>query len=277
MKRAITAALAVLFFTLQALFSPFTVYAGTVSSSLSSAVSSDASNDAASYFTYKNGYYFVTNPESSNPKTSLSIALDHAAPSVNLTTLDKYYTYTWPNGKTECCIKAEDFKNLLSINQQCENWVSANLSSIVPNGTPVANIPAVVAAWVAAHMTYDDAAVNDDALCHSYQSALSCFTSGTGVCSTYALAFNTLVQSVPVNPQSGLTDYSCTDPLYYDTRYVNNEDHAWSAIRFGSADSWHYYDITYYDNGSYPARSEYLNMDQSLLADADHSNAYAFS
>lgn len=122
-------------------------------------------------------------------------------------------------------IPASEFVRLPNLEDGCEAFAAANLPKIVPEGTPLDQIPVRAADWVAV-MTYD--------------------------CDTFSdTAFNTLVQLTPFDPAAGLVRYPCANPVHDETRYAYSGKHAWSAITCGGGKSWPFCGITGYDgNGS---------------------------
>ena len=116
-------------------------------------------------------------------------------------------------------------------------------------------------------MTYDYSALGNFEAMLAYQCALPCFTRGTGICATYAFTFNAMVSYVPVDPATGLADYTAGAPVHLETGYVYSREHAWSAVR--GADGWHYYDVCFYDLSG---NAQYLNCAETW-ADGRHENA----
>jgi len=76
-----------------------------------------------------------------------------------------------------------------------------NLPKILPEGTPLDQIPVRAADWVAAVMAYDCDTLSDT-------------------------AFNTLVQLTPFDPAAGLVRYPCANPVHDETRYAYSGKHA---------------------------------------------------
>ena len=225
------------------------------------------SNTLAEEFAREGDYYCVNN-NSAETTQNLKETVSEISPSVCQTTLSACTTYRNKAGKE--FIDSEGYKFLDSIINQCDHWTASNIQLIVPQGTACADVPEVVAEWVAANLSYDRTALSDNTLCRSYQNALPGLTTGKGVCTTYATEFNTLVQAVPINPDTNCADYTCTDPEYYRTKTVQSKTHSWSAISF-SEDTWHYYDITFYDNGDGAVQTKYLDMTPEVLGDGHHT------
>lgn len=142
----------------------------------------------------------------------------------------------------------EAFRELDEKAKLCDYFVSQSEPIIVPQGTKASAVPMKVAKWVADNMEYDYNCLKDRKLSHSYQNALNCFQKGTGNCATYASAFNSLVHSAPINPETNKVDYNCENPVYYKVGVVNNQrgSHIWSTISFDGT-TWSFWDITYYD------------------------------
>lgn len=216
-------------------------------------------------------FYTVSAPVSTDPVTSLLVAMSESDPAVCPTSV---YGMYYADGKL--LIEESDFIRLSGIEDTCEAYVAANLPNIVPEGTPMDQVPAKAAAWEASAITYDENAAHDYAALASYQNAESGFLKGKGICATYATAFNTLVQSTPIDPATGLVSYACAEPVHYKTRYIFNKVHAWSAVSSDEGKSWHFYDVTFYDGDGEPNRPEYLDMGEEQISDSYHSVFYAF-
>ncbi|MCR4629399.1 MAG: transglutaminase-like domain-containing protein [Bacillota bacterium] len=190
--------------------------------------------------------------------------LNSACPAVGMTTMDNVYS----SGDGSVMIDDQNLNKLDSIQNQTDEWLAANMAAIVPQGTPSDQIVTICADWVADRMTYDYSSNSNKVLGRAYQSALSCFTLGTGLCSTYAYAFNSMVSYVPVNPATGTVDYTAANPSHIRTRFVYTSRHAWSAVFENGA--WHHYDVCSYDIVNRDKR--YLDMDSSVMSDSKYLN-----
>ena len=190
--------------------------------------------------------------------------LNSACPAVGMTTMETVYS----GGDGSVMIDGQNLNMLESIQNQTDEWLAANMAVIVPQGTPSDRIIPICADWVADRMTYDYSANSNKALGRAYQSALSCFTLGTGLCATYAYAFNSMVSYVPVNPETGTVDYTAANPTHLQTRFVYTSRHAWSAVYENGA--WHHYDVCSYDLMNRDSR--YLDMTSGIMSDAKYSN-----
>ena len=236
--------------------------------SISMAVPSYASD--TSVFSREGAWYNVSmNPvvekEAANRYAKEVLSQDYKCAGSDV--VGGFYYWELPAGYA-CCLPEEGYNRLNSIEVQCNSWLDANMGCVVPQGTPADQIPMLCAEQVAGMMVYDHAALGNYELALSYQCALPCFTQGTGICATYAFAFNAMVSYVPVDPATGLVDYAAASPVHLETGYVSNGSHAWSAIL--EADGWHHYDVCFYDL-SHEAR--YLNCAGQVWADGDHENA----
>ena len=212
-------------------------------------------------------YYGVSTPASDDPNTSLLITMSENDPAVGPTSIDSTRLIDG-----EKMIREDDFLRLSEIEDSCEAFVSANLPEIVPEGTPMDQIPTKAAEWEASHMSYD----YNDMYNRDYQNASHGLLEGKGICATYATAFNTLVQSTPIDPATGLVSYTCPDPVHYETRFVYSDLHAWSAITCDGGKNWRFCDVTFYDGDGVHYQPQYLDMGEKEMNDGHHSNYYPF-
>ena len=221
-------------------------------------------------FTYSNGWYNIPMaqaPDRFETVTLCKSIIGQQYKSVGVYIIDGVYTYDTESGYLSC-LSPDGYNTLNSIEQECDLWLQDHMQQIVPQGTPVADVPMVCASAVADMMTYDLAALTDINLRRSYQSALPCFRYGTGVCSTYAYAFNAMVSYAPYDAATGQVDYTAGSPEHLCTGFVANSSHAWSAVMY--PDGWHYYDVCYFDTSHDPV---YLNHAGDLWHDGDHEYA----
>ena len=167
-----------------------------------------------------------------------------------------------------CYIDKDRYNAMNSIESACDLWLQEHMPQLVPQGTPVLQVPGVCAQAVADMMTYDRDALSDQELLLSYQCALPCFRDGTGVCATYAFAFDAMVSYAPYDPSTGLVDYAAGDQAHLTTAYVRNQTHAWSAVML--PDGWHYYDVCFYDGAHDPM---YLDYAGGIWDDGRHDSA----
>ena len=136
-------------------------------------------------------------------------------------------------------IPASEFVRLPNLEDGCEAFEAANLPKIVPEGTPLDQIPVKAADWVAAVRIYDCDTLSDT-------------------------AFNTLVQLTPFDPAIELVRYPCANPVHDETRYAYSGKHAWSAITCGGGKSWHFCGITGYDGNGSANHPRYLDTGEEL-------------
>lgn len=174
-------------------------------------------------------------------------------------------------GRYGLAFPSSEIERMVSIHDQCQAWCAANMPLIVPDGTKLEDAIYLIANWVADYMTYDEAALSDPALLNYYQNALPGFQSGKGVCATYATMFNTMVSWLPIDLATERVDYSRKNFFYCDTKYINNGDHGWSAVKTSDY-GWSLFDITFYDNSNGPRQPQYLMMPMSALEDGAHSD-----
>ena len=219
------------------------------------------------------GYYIIDGTLSYSPTESAEIGrtiLNNYSPSLGSVGYLDYQTFTDGTGLYVAQISGRDVQIIQQIESESTAWLSANLPNIVPNGTPWNIALKMCADWVADRMTYDDRALSDPALLTRYQSAITCYNEGTGVCATYASAFNSMVHALPFDPVTQCVDYGNANPLHVATRYVHNVEHGWSAVKINNG--WHAFDITFYDNHNGNRQPEYLDMGAGALNDGYHSN-----
>lgn len=175
---------------------------------------------------------------------------------------------TFQNGLYGLVLPRRDYEELLAVHARCQVWLKGHMEEIVPEGTPWRTAINLCADWVADHTLYDDAALRDPEKMKRYQSAESCFYAGTGICATYATAFDSMVHFLPLDPATGCVSWRTENPIHLNTRYVGNDQHLWSAVWQEGA--WHFYDVTFYDNCGNRRRPEYLDMGEETMRDGYH-------
>lgn len=220
----------------------------------------------------QDGYYALAGTESQDVDTSYRLGLAQIdavyKEAGGLSYID--VKFLKKNGIYTMVLSAADVKTLQSMHAQTESWLALNMKNIVPQGTSKSVAIKLTADWVADRMTYDHRSMIDRNTLISYQNAMSCFTTGKGVCTTYATAFDSMISYLPINPTTGCVDYTCIAPMHIPTMLVTNDVHAWSAIQ--EADGWHLYDVCYYDNDNKAKQKQYLNMSKATASDGYHSN-----
>lgn len=147
------------------------------------------------------------------------------------------------------------FEELVNKREKLRELSIQSAMSCVPNGTAAIDIPVLVANYVGDHCTYDHEAVKIHERLIEMQKLHPFYVYGRGVCTTYALAFNSIVSACPINPATGIVDWSCEKPIHIRTYAVMNNRHAWSALSFGQ--DWKYYDACCYD---FNRDTKYLDM-----------------
>ncbi|OQA27120.1 MAG: hypothetical protein BWY61_00335 [Firmicutes bacterium ADurb.Bin354] len=231
-------------------------------------------NTTIEFTPVQDGYYAVPGSTANDLATSQRLGLevlDSVYKEVgSLAYLDVKYLQR-SNGTFTMVLSQKDISTINTMHASVGAWLDANMQTIVPNGTSKDRAITLVANWVANNMTYDYNATKDRALLVSYQNALSCFEKGTGVCVTYATAFNCMIDYLPINNMTDRVDYLSTGGTYtIPTKLISNDTHAWSAL--GESDGWHLYDITFYDNDDGHKSAEYLDMSLATTNDGHHSN-----
>ncbi|MBR4208032.1 MAG: hypothetical protein IKQ88_05520 [Lachnospiraceae bacterium] len=239
--------------------------------SFSPCLAADNTTTTVQFVPVQDGYYAVAGTEAADIETSYRTGLaimDSAYKEagglsyLNVRFLHKGGTYTM-------VLSAADVQTLQTMHAQTNSWLAQNMPAIVPAGSTKQNAVKLTADWIADHMTYDHSSMLDRKTLISYQNAMSCFTKGKGVCTTYATAFDAMVNYLPFNA-AGTVDYTCAAPVHKDTKLVTNDEHAWSAIL--ESDGWHLYDVTFYDNDDKARKENYLDMSLATTNDGYHSN-----
>ena len=193
----------------------------------------------------------------------LQEAMSKSTPAVPYTRLSSYYKNI--NGKQ--AMTHQNFQMIMSEEKACEDWIAANIQSIVPQGTPAINAYVIVADWIADHCYYDLSIQNSAEEGRLAQSAYMAFTQGRGICATYTTAFNSLMSALPI--ANGIVDYTAANPTHIQTKFINNGIHAWSAWSLDGT-SWFQTDVTYYDYFGKKQKA-YLVMPPALLNDEYHA------
>ena len=193
----------------------------------------------------------------------LQEAMSKSTPAVPYTRLSSYYKNI--NGKQ--AMTPQNFQMIMSEEKACEDWIAANIQSIVPQGTPAINAYVIVADWIADHCYYDLSIQNSAEEGRLAQSAYMAFTQGRGICATYTTAFNSLMSALPI--ANGIVDYTAANPAHIQTKFINNGIHAWSAWSLDGT-SWFQTDVTYYDYFGKKQKA-YLVMPPAILKDEYHA------
>jgi len=119
-----------------------------------------------------------------------------------------------------------------------KTWVAANIHNMVPDGADYNSAVRDIMTWLRKYVKYD----HTDMYNNAYQGALTAFSLGKGVCTTYACAFNTLLNYLPFD-ETGHVNYAA-GTQHIPARLVMNEIHAWSMAYVGN--QWLYYDPCWY-------------------------------
>lgn len=236
----------------------------------SSIISMPFQAQAAVFQRFGNDY--VINADYSNcydaetAKSRAEEALDTEFKACNLETFSRVET-NFMNGNMCITLRESEVNQLVAIENSSRQWLAQNMPSIVPSGTDPLSIPQICADYLANRLSYDYGAWNNGRL-DEYQTALTGFYEGVGVCATYAHCFESMVSFVPINTSTNMVDWSCMDPAYLQTAFVHNAGHGWSAVKVDGI--WHQYDVTMYDQGSFTA-PQYLDMTADVLNDQNHA------
>ena len=160
-------------------------------------------------------------------------ALQNLTPAVTLYHVSMYYSVeqgsVLPLSET-AKIEAED--------TAVKAWVVANIQNMVPDGADYNSAVRDIMVWLRKYVKYDDKNTDDIV----YQGALTAFSMGKGVCTTYACAFDTLLNYLPFDA-SGHVNYTA-GTQHIPTHLVSNGCHAWSMAYIGN--KWMYYDPCWY-------------------------------
>ena len=149
-------------------------------------ISSNAQYGGEIYFTANPrcpGYNIIDGSLSYSEVEAIDLGitiLNYYSPSLGSATYLDIQTYTDGSGLYVVQISDNDILTIQQIESETTAWLQNNLPSIVPNGTYWLQAIHICADWVADRMTYDERALTDSALLTRYQSAITCFTEGTG-------------------------------------------------------------------------------------------------
>ncbi len=159
--------------------------------------------------------------------------------------------------------------------EKTENYISKIIPYIVPQDTPLEDIPLLCADYESGILEYDyrlherissgDQKAYEEGWNYFDHPEISLKT-GKGNCTSYSGIFCMLVSAIPVNPDTGKTDYNCLNPIYLESAVVGNKYHAFTVIDMDG--TWHLYDICFYDE---TGDMEYLDItDTKILRDKHH-------
>lgn len=224
------------------------------------------SSPEVSYDANMDMYMMTKDTSTDDLKIGLSRKFASIEPSILISSLNSVGYYP-----DKYAFNGDEFRQINYIAQLCDYFISQSNYIIVPDGTPVGDVPMLVATWEANNTKYDFNCLTNRELSHSYQNALACFQKQTGNCATYTAAFNSIVHSIPLNPETGLVDYNYENPVHYTVAEVTNNpiDHAWSAISLDGV-TWSFWDITFYDAN--PRRTVYLNNPHADFGGVDNNH-----
>ena len=163
--------------------------------------------------------------------------------------------------------------------EQTASYLQTVLPAVVPQGTPVTSIGSLCANYLADIMNYDYATYYDvnqgivDMGWDYYYHPEYAFTRGTGICSTYGGALAMMVHNTPVNPATGLVDYTTPAPAYLAAAMARTNDHAFTVINMFN--EWHLYDACWYDGNGGWRNAAYLDIhDPNILSHPYWANWY---
>lgn len=161
------------------------------------------------------------------------------------------------DGTYDAWLIAKNTDYLLEPAALCRSWLDSNMQAIVPSGTDMESAIQLCADYIADHVQYDwDGRYSKKEL----QTAYHGMYDGWGICATYALMFNAMIEYLPFN-EAGVVDYAAGS-AHLNADYLTGVDHAWSGVQVGA--EYRQYDITNYTLNN--KSGKYFNMTTETLA-----------
>ena len=154
-------------------------------------------------------------------------------------------TCIYDNGKYSFIIYDDDIDRIVNENDYMEHWLQANMPDIVPAGTDGITALRLINDWIYNNMEYE---VN----LPTSNFAITGLTTRKFSCLGFANLFTMMVEYVPFNCNTGLSDYSNTmDCWHFDSKIVVGNGHAWNAIYINGC--WYYFDTTFNETKTDPS------------------------
>lgn len=186
---------------------------------------------ADTWETFKDNKHYRVVPVAAG-LTASEDALAYMVPEVSLTRFEQTYNYDGRELVTNADAALVDAEVSF-----VDAWIAANIQNIVPNGSTYYAAIDAIEAWLDANVTLTMQNATD----RSYYGAYHAFADGTGISTTYACAFNSLVHALPFDATGNVNYESGTTHL--QTTLITNVNESWSGVNVGT--SWLYYDTAW--------------------------------
>lgn len=154
-------------------------------------------------------------------------------------------------------ISKEDIEQLAYQDDYVKTWCSENVPNIVPSGLSLGEAENRVYEYLDA-IPYANEEANDTGKTLDMQSAYSIFTYNKGICASYSHLFRAMMEAIPFNAETGLTDWAAGNDHVEVAlvSYISDENsgHQWAAVKTPEwADTpidWQYFDLIYDSEGN---------------------------
>lgn len=155
--------------------------------------------------------------------------------------------YTWySNGISRYYeLDAKKLKELSEHQAAVDEWSRSIATQLFPDGTDRESVIYTSYLHIIRNYSYDMKCLDDAEKRQEAQDAYYLITNGSGICSSFAKTFRSLVEIVPFNPSTWTVDWECSSPINIKVAIVENlHIHEWAAIQENDS-SWRYYDCTF--------------------------------
>ena len=205
----------------------------------------------------KNSYSIVKSAENEQEAKAIVKEKLDSIPGVSYAYAKNVFYTPNSDGTYDAWLIAKYTDYLLEPAALCRSWLDSNMQAIIPSGTDMESAIQLCADYIADHVQYDwDGRYSKKEL----QTAYHGMYDGWGICATYALMFNAMIEYLPFN-EAGVVDY-VAGSAHLNADYLTGVDHAWSGVQVGA--EYRQYDITNYTLNN--KSGKYFNMTTETLA-----------
>lgn len=152
----------------------------------------------------------------------------------------------------------ESLMTHIETSRKTKAWADETAAQLIVNGASRTDVAYALASYVHDHVSYAYEAANSTELRRHYSEAWNAITEGKGACVAVASLFRALYESVPFNPETGLSDWTTQTPVYETVTLYGSSSHCWSGITNPDGT------VSYYDVGTIGTVS-YLNYSYEQL------------
>ena len=129
-------------------------------------------------------------------------------------------------------------------NEKAKENAKTAARGIISDGLSMKDAGNVIYSYIVDNYEYAAAARTDNNVAIYYSCANRSFESKEGTCVSLHLIFRAIFETIPFNPETGLTDWMCENPTYHKAHVFENPEHMWISITLEDGTLIDY-DVTY--------------------------------